>query len=182
MENIMLTELEFIEDNTILRNMRKKIKKYYDIKKAIEILDKKIEAYYKRKESLEKDLHNSNVELDINISGVNYAGSKSNINGFESYIEKNLMQKISTIENAIKQVNVNIMQSEEKRMLMLDSILNLDIAISLLKKDLQSILYFKYYKKMTNIEISLKVYISESTVRKYINKALSDLYKWENIR
>ncbi len=179
MENIVIKEMELLDEDYRLKVMRKKVRRYYERKKYIEVLTAKIKMLNIGILKMEEDLTTSNFNLKTDISSINYdgVGTDKSFNT-ESYIEKDLINQVGKIEKKINEKKLEVSQMQEKLEELKEKNFDIDVASTFLKEDLKNIMQYKFKERKSNIEISLDLGLGESTVRKYVNQVLLELHKW----
>lgn len=156
--------------NEVMKKHFLKVKEIKELESIIVTLDRNIEK-------IRSDIKLTNITIDPfpSVSGSDSIGGGNGGYNTESYIEKNMISGIEKLESLLmKSINKKLKFSAKKDELKLD-VMDIEIFLQMLSYESKEILKMKFFDNNTNVEISIKLNMGESTVRKKIGE-IEELY------
>lgn len=168
-----------LENSTIKEDSDLFFKSYFNTKKEIKSINKEIIRIEENNKIINDNLQKTNIKLNCDIKGVNYDNinvTKSKIH--DSQAETSLINEINKLERLIYNNELTIMKlNSRKNMLELKNS-SCNIFIGMLSEKHVEILELKYIEEKTNLQIGIKVNLSEGTIRKQINRIAKIYSEW----
>lgn len=171
----MITDEQF-------RKTEGRLYRYYYQLRQIDKLKHKVCVLWKQKEQIEKDIKetNVNIEPDLNM-GIDYSSERVQTSPTGASIaEKEVVKEIEKLsrewqrtKNKILKLNSTIREYEKQAA-------DMEYVIGLLREDTKQFVELKYgsTRKLTNIKIGEILHIAEPTVRRRREDIVNDIAKW----
>ncbi len=159
------------------------LRDYFDKKELISQTKIQLPLLLENINRLENELKASKIDFNYEyVKGQSFDGPA--ITGSfntESYIERNMINAFNKKENTINNYKEKYSMLEANLEKLKLDIIDMDICIKSLNPLFQDIVALKYKDKCTNLEISIEMNTSETTVRNHLTLIYDTIGKWLGI-
>lgn len=177
-EQVNLEEIEELEKDTSLNEVKRKLILHFEIKTQINVFEKQLLQLEDRKKNVLKAIKNIEFELDTDIPAISYENRSGNKTlNTESYIERNIMYQITEKISVLENIDAKIFETKKNKTKLEFETMDLDLYINMLSNTHKEIIVQRYMYEKSLVEMSIHFSMGKSTLRKHLKKALKEIKK-----